>query len=129
MRAELFLPAWLRDWSRAEGGHRSGARRLERRKARRGAQAPDRKFFLFEFLSDEHCVAVAEKSVTLLHGLLVGVQNVLAAGKRADQHYQGAFGRVEICEHLVDDFEFVAWIHKNVRAGGSGFYGAVFVAC
>lgn len=98
--------------------------RTERRKARRGAQAPD----IFKFLSYEHCVAVAEKSVALLDCFLVGAENVLAAGKCADQHNQCAFRRVEICEHLVDDFEFVAWIHKNVCAGCSGFYGSVFVA-
>lgn len=62
------------------GGWSTRLMRTERRKARRGAQAPD----IFEFLSYEHCVAVAEKSVALLDCFLVGAENVLAAGKCAD---------------------------------------------
>ena len=52
----------------------------------------------------------------LLDGFLVGVQDVLASGECAYKHNQCAFRGVEICEHLIDDFEFVARIHKNVCA-------------
>ena len=67
-----------------------------------------------EKLLYQHAVAVAEKAVFLLDRLFVRAQNMLAAGKSRNQHYQSAFRRVEIREHLVNAFEFVARIHKNV---------------
>lgn len=37
-------------------------------------------------LGEEHAVAVAEEAITLAHGVVVGVEDVLATGEGADQH-------------------------------------------
>ncbi len=96
-RFAIYIQAgsWVRDWKHAEGGHRSGvcgangARRLERQRnvGKPGAERNLQKMFTFvnshKKLSDKHCVAVTKKSIALLDGFLIGVQDVLAAGECA----------------------------------------------
>ena len=83
---------------------------------------------IFKRLSgDKHGVAEGEEAVALPHGLGVGVQDVLAPGKGADQHDQGALRQVEVGHQGVHALEPVSRVDEDVRPAALRVHCAVGV--
>src|SRR5262249_50091164 len=67
----------------------------------------------------EHAIPVGEEAVMLVHGVLVGPQNILAAGKRGDQHQQCRLRQMEVGQQGPDYPKLRAGIDKNVCFAGA----------
>ena len=76
---------------------------------------------------DEHGVAETEEAVAFVHGDLIGVQDLLPACQRGDQHDQGTFGKVKVRDQCVDTAEVIAGIDKNVGPARLGLQKTVFI--
>ena len=63
---------------------------------------------VWQAFGQEHGIAVAVKAVVVGDGVLIGAADVVVAGKGANQHQQGRFGKVKVGEKGIDDAEAVA---------------------
>ena len=68
-------------------------------------------------LLNEHGVTKAEKSVTRLYGLVIGVHDMVIARKGGHQHDERALRQMEIGDERVHRTELIAGIDEDIRPG------------
>ena len=73
-----------------------------------------------QYLQNCHTIPKAEESVFFFYGNLIGVHHVVIAGEGGNQHYQRAFGKVEICDKAVEHLELIAGVDEYVGEAVAG---------
>ena len=65
-------------------------------------------------LKKQHAVAIAEKTVTLTHSMLISSQHPLPPGEGAHQHQQRRLWKVKVGQKAADDLESVTRPKKDL---------------
>src|SRR5580698_6766812 len=71
-------------------------------------------------LADKHAVAVTVEAVTGGDGVIVGAEDIFAAGQRGDESEQAGLGQVEICEELIHYADGLAGVEEDCGFGAAG---------
>lgn len=68
-------------------------------------------------LTDEHAVSITVKAIVFSDSMAVRRENILAAGKRADEREKRRSRQMEICQQSIHDAKLKTGINEDVRVG------------
>jgi hypothetical protein len=69
-------------------------------------------------IKEKHAIAVAEKTVLLLHGMGVSGQHAFSSRECADEHQKRGFWKVKVGEKAADDLKFAAGAEEDIGLAG-----------
>jgi len=63
---------------------------------------------------NQHAITIGIEAICLFNSLPVCFEDKVLSGKGGNQHDEGGFRKVEVCQEEVHDVKCLGWVNKDV---------------